>query len=363
MKLIFILFFALLLNCGCSSENEINQNRYGIESAQYSEIITNFVDLNDDIVYLILDRLNLNALLSMVRVNSRYSDIADEVVRRKYRNYKIDIKTVFKTDGSRSIFNEGNNNVTIYDISFALDLLKYFGHYFRAINVHVYKENLELVDLTKIAQYLNKYCSKSLKQLQLEFIEHEILNEFTEPFEAVEELNIINEIYFQTEAKPLDELFPNLRRLIIYSRYDVNYNFINTELPRLEYFYINGDDQRELSVTNSENIRNLIRRNPTIRSLDLQLSKLPKLLTYINHFLPQLENLTLSDLHIDDERVQLKNVKKFELKVITNPHIVFSSIDKLSMPRLDSLNIGYPDNSNEWISFFNRHPQIRHLIL
>lgn len=145
--------------------------------------------------------------------------------------------------------------------------------------------------------------------------------------------------------------------MILHSRYGVNYSFINTELPHLEHFYINGDDQPELSATNSENVREFIRKNPTIRSLELGLTDWNLI---ICEQLPHLEILTLSNFCIDDDRVPEENVKKFQL---TNTHIDFPSIDKLSMPRLDSLNIGYPDNSNEWMSFFNRHPQIRHLIL
>lgn len=165
MKLIFLTPVVLLSSCSSCSRNAWDQHENVIESSQDGEIKREFRDLNGDIWYLIFYRLKLNALLNMLQADSRLSDIANEVVSRKYRNYKfiLMIMSIRRTE----LYEEDDNRVTIYNIPFVLNVLKYFAHNIRALKIRNIYNQMKLDDLIRISEFVNKYCSKSLKNLQL----------------------------------------------------------------------------------------------------------------------------------------------------------------------------------------------------
>lgn len=341
-------FFALLLGCSCSS---------GYEPDLYEEKKTQITDLNDDVLYLILNRLELKILLNVVKVNSKFSNIANAVVRRKYQNYKIEISVPTSSTSRISLY-EVKNQIKIYNISWALNMLKYFGNSFRSLKIE--ENNMDSIDLSNVYQFVDKYCSKSLKQLQLGLSEHASLDKFMMPFEAIEELHIqvMQNVQIVNNTKPLKEIFPNLRKLTLFSFHGVNFSFINSELSHLEHFRIDGSDRHGINVKNKENIRQLIRKNPKIRNIELYISDL-SLVTLISQHLPNLENLSLSALSDGNETVRLENVKNVILE-----QAYVGSIDKLLMPRLDSLKIKYNSKDfNKWKEFFRNHIQLRRLHL
>lgn len=344
-----------MLSCSSSSSGrELDQNVNGHKTVQNRKNHTKFDNLNDDILYLILNQSGLDTQLSMAHVNSRSSNMAHFVVRRKYKNHSIDI--AFDRD-AEEILLENNNRITIYNLPFALNMFKNFGHYFRAIKIR--DDSLELVDVTKIINQITKYCSKSVKRLELESKNHDLLDKFTETLEQVEELiiddGVLNARQLSVE-KPLNELFPNLRRLIIYSRCQ-RVNFINSELPHSLHFeifigYSIGPNTRIV-----ENVKEFIQKNPTIRSLEIGFYH-ATMIHFISQHLPQLESLTLYNLGIESDELRMENVKEFRL---TTDDICLSSYDKLSLPRLVSLDIRYTGDFRRWVPFLNKHPLVRHL--
>lgn len=354
---IFFILIVLVLSCRTSSGHELDWNGDEVVWVHNGEIKTNLIDLNDDVLYLILNPLELKILLNIVQVNSRFSNIVKEVIRRRYRNHILCLSYHWNPD--ISVY-KTNENLIIYDIPITLNLLKYFGHNFQSIKMK--DSYAKLDDLINICQSIEKYCSKSLKKLYLEPTKYEILNKFTGSFETLEELNINYGFSMENTkvnvAKPLGELFPNLRRLMLHSYCSLNYSFINTILPKIEHVHISSELM--ISDRNSENVKGFLQKNPTIRSLEVSFYG-PFVMTSIREYLPQLENLTLHGLTIGNDTVQLKNVKNF---VLTDNNFPLSGIDKLYMPRLESLNTEYhPDNSSQWMTFFNNHTQLRHLQL
>lgn len=121
MWLIFITFLAVLFSGSCSNENELIDQNGGIK--------TQFTDLNDDVLYIIFNDLKLNDLQNLAQLNSRFADIAYEVVRRKYRHFRLEISI----KSSEPQFDEDQNKYTIYDIQMALNVLKYFGNCFQVL--------------------------------------------------------------------------------------------------------------------------------------------------------------------------------------------------------------------------------------
>lgn len=362
MRSILLTFIALVSSRGCLSGHEIGQNTNEIESIQSGENKTELNELNYDVLYLILKHSEFDTLLNLVQMKSRISDIASEMIRRKYRDYdlKMSIKSDLLTTSSLYLDDKTYNQLIIYDFQFALDVIKHFGPYFQKIEI--YDPKLQIDELIKITQYITKYCTKSLKSLELHFMIEKILDKFTEPLEATEELIIRSAKNVDEITKPLNELFPKLRRLKLISWHPNSFSFIKCKLPHIEYFFIDATQKYQTFEKNVENIKEFMRLNPILRSLELNLdhpTMMPDLTSSINQYLPQLENLTLFTLSTGNGSIEFGNVKKFEIKTRT---IRDPSTSRLSMPKLVELNVKYEQRHfSHWMQFFNDHAQIQHL--
>lgn len=341
MKLVLSTLFAVLLSCSCSNGDDLNDPSAKVE--------TQFEGLNNDVLYVIFHKLEWDDLVSLVQVNSRFEFIAHEVVRRKYKQIdQLRMRCTEYNIGSHIITNR--NRLEIYNIHFALNVLKYFGDYFTMIKVEYYHD---LTKIGQISQYLNEYCSKSLQNLELIVTDDfNILETFTKPFDAVEELNIQSSVDEFSEAIQLNKTFPRLKRLTLKSDRAVNYSFIRCDFPSLEHFSIYVNNLRD--VTNNENVRELIRRNPTIRSIQPQVRDW-SLIIFISKHLSNVENLTIFELR--NEALHFENIKNLAFLMPT-----IDSIDKISVPRLDSLKIRLElRNYDKFMAFLSNHTQLRHL--
>lgn len=308
MKLVFFAVFALLVRSICSIE--VGQNR---------DNRTKLVNLHDDILYVMFQGMPIDSLLKMAQMNSRFRYIAKDVARRKYRLYQLEIIA-----DSKKAFDEGEQlKLTIHDIPMAFNVLEYFGNSFRILKIS--NAGIELDDFANLSRFANKYCSKTLKTLSLdiqpsfEFNDYEydeqlteyfeipnnehqqrfnldfslsVLDYFTIPFEALEKLHIRQHSF--NETMKLNQMFPQLKRFHFHVMIGADYSFFNCELPQLEYVDISV--AMEYNENIKENVEGLIRKNPTIRSINLlfHASKDPNWLKFVSQHLPHLENLTLS---------------------------------------------------------------------
>lgn len=335
MKLIFLTYLTLLISCSFSSE--LNDNK----QLQLS-------DLNYDVLYIVVSRLKLIDILNLMQVNSSVSELLGEVLHRKFNKYTLKISP----KDMPTKFNENENVIVIYNVETALNVLKYFGMYFHKIEIDEYTKHIKPTHLKKISQYLNKYCRKTLNRLKIE-LKYDFLDEFALPFHAVEELTIRSNIKRFSETRPLNELFPNLRRFHHLNSYGgiVESDLIDCTFSNLEHFSVEG--------YGSESVKKMIRKNPTIRSLSPILSD-PSFLKFINLHLPNLENLTIfSDGY---EKVQLNSVKNVQFPFIFK--LFVRTIDNITIPHLESLRIwAYPRYFNKWMEFFGRHSHLRNLHL
>lgn len=342
MKLFVLIFLSVLLICGSSSANELSDSNIKLK--------TQFSDLNDDDFYIIFHYLECDDFPNVVQINSRLSDIATSVFRYKYRYHQLKItpKNTLQARVTEQ-FEEGQHQLTISDYQLAVNVLKYFGDIFQSVKFS-YDWLTQKIRVNQMTQHIGEYCSKSLKQLDLE-MRHDLLEKFTDPFEAVEELTIRSRTSSFNQSIRLNDLFPKLRRLNLVSVDASNNTFINAEFPHLEHFSFHSCD-----VTNNGNIRELIRRNPTIRSIEPQ-ARDPSLIAYINQQLPHLENLTLF-FDPGSDAVQFDNVRNLEIASFET----IDSLENLSMPRLESLKMVYKSiHLDEWMAFFRKHTQLQRL--
>lgn len=98
---------------------------------------------------------------------------------------------------------------------------------------------------------------------------------FKLPFERLEKLNIA--IRADTDGIKLNQLCPILKQLKIRLDQDVNYDFIDCELPKLERLDLNFSLD---TLDRLEVITRLIKKNPQIRSVDIEFAP-PELLKVI----------------------------------------------------------------------------------
>lgn len=350
MKLVFVTILAVLLSCSCSSGIELNYANGGPK--------TRFSDLDNDVLYNIFYYLEMDDLFNLIEIHSDLSLVTGTVFHYKYGVERLEIVTKNRR-GYGNItprYKENAKKLSVFDIRFALNVLKHFGSYFQAIKFS-YVYELDVSDLDKVIRLLTEKCSNSLEQLELE-MKDDLLAKFTRPFEAVQELTIKTPTYLQLSARiRLDELFPQLRRLNLWSdRAYPKFHFIDNTFPHLEHFGI-----RAMYKTNSEYVKELILKNPTIQSIAPNVHD-PQLFQFISQNLPNLTNLTIH--HDINEHVDFENVKNLQLLIpqihpITND---IDAIDKLSVPRMESLRMNLERmKSGKWEEFVQNHAQLRRL--
>lgn len=344
-SIILLTFLAVLSGCSCSS---------GIESTdENGEVKTQFNELCDDILYMIVSHLKLEDLASFVQVDSRFLDIGGWGMQRRYGDHMKVVIDAYMYQSS--VIYDDRNDLTIHNVTMASNMLKAFGKYFQSI-VLVYRHTAKVNDSDNIIDYLGKYCSKSLKVLHLRGFSMQLFEKITKPMEAVEELRLNFEVTRFSETIRLNEIFPQLRHLTLMPRDRGNFSFINSEFSQLEYFELYPTDHTD--NTNNENIKELIRKNPTIRSLHVHLPD-PVFVKFISQHLPSIENLKVTDP--GNEPVLFDNLKDLNFKSLK-----IDSIGNLTMPRLESLEILYnynPDHLNKWMEFFKNHTKLRRLIV
>lgn len=345
MKLFLLSFSIVLFSCGCSSANGFN--------VRTGKTKTRFCDLDDDVLYIIFSKLDLTDLVSLVEVDSRLSGMANDVFRPKHKHSQLEILAHRRESIEEKTvppFKKDRNQLIINDVGLALSVLKYFGSNFQKITFS-YVNKSKMNDLLEIIEFLNDNGSKTLKTLDLN-IAHDFLEKFTRSFEAVEELNICSHTIKFNESIQLNDLFPKLRRLNLKSIGVSHFSFISSTFSHLEHFSLRLSNSND--VTNIESVKELIRKNPTIRSIAARLDD-PGLVAFTNQHLPNIENLTICSAPNDS--VRFESVENFDF---TSGDA--SSIDKLSMPRIESLKMIYdPKHLNKWMAFFKNHTQLRQL--
>lgn len=333
-----------------------NENNYGSQYQHQDENqhknhkkSTKFTDLNIDVLLLIVEFLSLPELLHLAEINDGLNSIASDVFRRKYRNYEIEVLRLANGDDVEERFHLyaiNHKQIEITDYHMALKVFEHFGRAIRklSISANMCKHHSIVID-----QMINRYCSESITHLDLGFIEENTLQQFTAPFKAVESFTcyIYKEIQ-PAKILPFDKLFPKISHLKLTLSADIEYTFIDCELPHLQHLDVNLDYDR--ANKRGKQIEGLLRKNKQIKSIEIR--DFPTdYIKEIKYYLPNLENLTLNEFDIRNETIQLENVKHLKLRT-SHP----KSIDKLSISSLESLDFMYKEELfGEWVSFFRNH--------
>lgn len=153
MRLICLNLLALLL---C--------NTYSIEFIRNEDFTKQITDLNNDVLYIILNRLELNYLMNIAEAIPQLSGIVGEVFRRKYPNLELEIRLPNIMDRFREKLPPNDHRFEIDNVSMALGVLKHFRHFIQSLRIDA--TDMGSSELAAINRFANIYCSETLKQFE-----------------------------------------------------------------------------------------------------------------------------------------------------------------------------------------------------
>lgn len=203
----------MLLCCKCSIEIEIeqngrkieiDQNEFSIELNSWQNVKTQITDLYDDILYYIFDIIEFDDLVNVATAIPEFSSVASKTIHRKFPVLSISLKSKV----GLANFKYFQKCVIIYDRSLVLNTLEQFGDCFDSIDIDY--RYIPEPDRENITKAINKDTSKTLKRLKLEYINGQILNHLTVPFEEVQEIScaFTNFEDHSNGSTPFNYLFP-----------------------------------------------------------------------------------------------------------------------------------------------------------
>lgn len=355
MYLAFLVLFAVLSSNGCF--NQVNAR-----SVPNDTKVT-FVDLNPDVHYEILDMLETEDIVSMMDAIPSLSPGGKSIYLKRNKDYEVyiwDAEKAPRADYTRRTY---PLRITFRSYDVILNILKHFG----GVMQQIYVDNRIIHSMDKaltISRHINQYTSESLIKLSLGIIKKDTFAQFTVPFKLVEELSFgvsSNKIDINIGSLPLNQQFPELRRLNMELWGNINYNFIDLKFPHLEHLYLiigknawNRKDQFE----------SLIRKNSEIRSFGVEYCP-TDYIKVLEQILPNIENLTLSQLNTN-ESIHFEHVKNFHY-IIPQVGYFPEAIKNLSLPSLESLklensyDLEHDTDDRTWHTFFQKHKNITRL--
>lgn len=365
MKFIFITIFAMFVGSSYSSKTEMKcQIEEKIKVDECEEVEIHLIDLSDDILYKILYYLELQDLLHASESMPQRANITDEVFQRKYLKNEPLVRVYVHIRHAGHAVKFFDNEITIYGHSYGKRVFKQFGGFLKNIKVH-YDTFVDNFPAEIINRFLNRYCSESLKRLQLDYWSDLIdLSDFEIPFKNVDELIVTASVALKeiTAPKSMNELFPNLHRINLKFEKDSNISFIDGQFVLIDHFHLTVryiDDAKRPEMI--EQLKEFIIKNPSIRSIEISLDYSPNFLKFLSKTLLDLESLNINPLRIDDnDTVQFEKVKTLVIDKSVESNQ--KNLDKIALPRLETFKTSFfPSCFYELKEFFRRHTQFKQL--
>ena len=307
--------------------------------------------MNDDCVFLILERLEFVDLLNMAEINDQFSMLAAVVFRRKFSYLEI----LYEKDYSNSESKASKAQIKIKDSELISNAFKHFGHSIKKFTSIIY-DSIKPLQAKLIGQLISNYSSESLTDIEIGYHSAILLEYITKPLINVKyvlfEGNLMNSNAQTIRAK---ELFPAVRHLNFFSLSDSGLAYFDYHAPNLEQLSIYGFPSRRDSP-----FPGVITKNPQIRCIDLDTDE-PDFVRRMNAQLPQLEILTLARFTLQHESIRFENVTTFRTGSFG------SSPKNLLFPRLEKLAIDMKNYNSqkfhEFLTFLNEHNHLSHLYL
>lgn len=309
-------------------------------------------DLNTDVLSLIFDEFEI---LDMIKLLTAYPANALSLVAKQsfWRKFKDHVLFIDEANNHEFIVLDDRSKRIIMYPNNCGNVLKVFGNLIQHLQIS-FPSNVTI-------ETVNKYTSESLINLKMSFVAVDVFDGFTTPFAALKSLEIRTYVEIKTGQLPLNQLFPNLRRLSLDLFRDVGFAFIIWQYPYLEHFKLYSIIYHQFPSQNEEILMEFFQKNTQIQSIDVKCLN-EKLCNIINGHVANLQNLTIETHNIQiDNDTTIEKLKHFSISQseITDQH---QSMSKLTLPRLETLQIVYGQPiAAVWIEFFRKHQHVSHL--
>lgn len=314
-------------------------------SSIYGNPIENTFEQHDDHILLsIFDHLSEADLIRLAEVNQRFR----ELIRVHYIRSRLN-NEVLKITGSKFGGYVVHNYVTV------LKFLHIFGDLIKTLTFVNFSNEpvFTTEEESMIAHYIERYCSETLINVELNGAGLYLLTETNEIFEKVTSVQL-RHVDGYSDNLNIDRIFPHMEELQIVLKYPLKLNsFLKTysNLKHLEL--IEWGTYSTVTL-----LPDLILLNPHLRSLKLNYLPTTELLYFIDEHLPQLDSLAITcdlDLLISDsENLHMKNVKNFTVfiqgRLRRHIPITFEHLEMLEI-KIDSFHeeIGHLFQQNDKI--------------
>lgn len=277
--------------------------------------------MSAEVLLMILEKLELYDLLQVVQTSKYFSNLAEDVFRRRYSSKIFDITSLDRFHGdSRDLVSVTHTHIYIENVQLSALILRVFGHLIHQISINFFY--ITSVERNHIERVIENFCSESLNRIDFLGFDIDVLSTFTKPLRGVERVTIQGKfISSDVNVLGLNELFPNLRQLSL-SYIDVFHpNMFDVQFLQLEHFDIN---LQRISVQQSPEdfirnmkmaVENLLRKNPTIKSLILSDCDSLDVLKIVSEYSLNLEEITVNFIALDQykgKQMDFFNVKKVD---------------------------------------------------
>lgn len=312
--------------------------------------VENRIEQYDDHTLLsIFDHLSEADLIHLAEVNQRLR----ELIRVHYITSRLNNEAL-KITGSKFDGYVVHNYVTV------LKYLRIFGDLIKTLtfvnfaNEPVFTTQEE----SKIAHYIERYCSDTLIKIELNGAGLYLLTETNAVFEKVTNVQL-RHVDGYSDNLNIDRIFPNMENLEIGLRYPLKLNsFLKTYANLKHLALVEWGSYSTVTL-----LPDLILLNPHLRSLKLNYLPTTELLYFIDENLPQLDSLAitcdLDNIMSDSEYLHMKHVKNFTIFLHgrSRKHI------PITFERLEMLQIQMGAFHDEVGHFIQQNDKIRILSL
>lgn len=321
-------------------------------------------DLSVECLLMILEKMETYDLIAVAETSEYFSCLAEDVFRRRYSlgnsSKIIDISGTLKNP--KHSISTTPSQIFIENAEMAISVLHHFCNHIHRLSINFFY--LTLDQRNRIENVVENACFESVNEVGIFGFNIDVLLNFTKPLTNVETIKMQGK--FRSSAvvsMKLNEIFPNVRLLSL-SLLDVfDPSIFDIQFPQLEHFDISlirisvelspQDFIQNMMTT----VRNLLMKNPTIKSLILHDCHSMHFVKMASDYLPNLEEISIDFIALDEYRgepMRFPSVKKLDFTMQNyglSELMTFETIEDMKISGL----------ADECIALIRGNPNIRKL--
>lgn len=323
------------------------------------------IDLNDDVLYLILNHLDINDLVSFAETNEHYFPLAVTVFKHKYSRKIVEI-----FPRALHSFHDNGERLYIHDIQLFKKVLQQFGRVISKMKVNYPEMGANLLknrDLVasifdSYSKSISSYCSDSLVHLILIDFNGYFIKQMIRPFKNVEFVEISGDFEtLNSSTLRFNEIFPKIKNLSMPATSIGDIDCIDVHFPHLIEVNVDFVNPYGRNIIFERTIDKLLQKNPQLQILKIRQVNVSFLKAAISA-LPNLKHLRIEKSPLFDDffdfgpEITFKHLKKLELLFVIQyfpRNITFEQLEELHVHISAKLGIGC------WIDFMENYTHLK----